>query len=916
MLEKAYDPQATEDRIYAMWEKTGAFTADNKSKKEAFTISMPPPNATGQLHLGHSVMLALEDIFIRFARMTGKEALWVPGTDHAAIATEAVVIRQIQKEEKIPDPRAKLGREEVLRRIAEFVEKSRNTINTQVRKMGASCDWSRERYTMDPVLNRCVNEVFVKMYNDGLIYRGHRIVNRDPKMQTTVSDDEIERREQKEPFYTFKYGPFEISTSRPETKFGDKYVVMHPDDKRYKKYKHGDTFEAEWINGKVTATVIKDKAVDPAFGTGVMTITPWHDAVDFEIAERHDLEKKQIIGYDGRLLEVAEEFAGMTIDEARPLIVEKLQKKGLLVKVDENYVHAVALSYRGGGKIEPQIKEQWFIDVNKEVVLWKKKKMSLKQIMQEVVKGGDIKIIPDRFEKTYFHWIDNLRDWCVSRQIWWGHRVPVFYCEKCVSKNAPSNEVSGVRPQVSGQHVSVQSLGTCPDCGSGDITQDSDTLDTWFSAALWTWSTLVDTNLTDDFSLSLEDLLKKSPDFQKFHPTSVMETGYDIIFFWVARMILMTTYATGQVPFKTVYLHGLVRTRDGKKMSKSHPETMIDPLDMIAKYGADALRLSMIVGQSPGNDSKLYEEKIAGYRNFINKLWNASRFVLMQCEEAKKDPTQVSAGGFQISNLSLADRALLSALQELIDDVTKGIAEYRLSETGERVYAFVWDFFCDWYLELSKGNANVDVLVHALRTIITLLHPYCPFVTEELWTAIKPKDAGMLLKEPWPVINKKLIDRDAQAQLQTLIDVISSIRQLRADQAVEAGAKVRVTVITAKRADLLESQKEHIVRMARLEELIITKKGETPKECASAFLKGAEVHLHLAGLIDVEKERARLKKEQEELSRFVTGIEKKLSNAQFTANAPEAVITQEREKLSVAQEKLAKVEVRLKSLPQ
>ena len=414
MLEKAYDPKAVEDRIYKMWEESGAFTADNTSTKEAFTIALPPPNATGTLHLGHAVMLALEDIFIRFARMNGKEALWVPGTDHAAIATENVVIKQL-KTAGIKDPRKELGREKLVAKIAEFVDGSQNTIRGQMRKMGASCDWSRERYTFEPALNRMVNEVFAKMHKDGLIYRGHRIVNWDPKLQTTVSDDELEYKEETIPFYTFQYGPFQIATARPETKFGDKYVVMHPDDERYATFKHGDTFDAEWINGPVRATVIKDTVIDPAFGTGVMTITPWHDTIDFGIAERHGLEKEQVIDEHGKLLPIAGEFTGMSVEDARPLIVEKLKAKGLVVETKEGYVHNKAVNSRGGGTIEPQIKLQWFVDVNKPAVDWQNKKMSLKEVMHSVVHHGDITIIPDRFNKTYFHWIDNLRDWCVSR---------------------------------------------------------------------------------------------------------------------------------------------------------------------------------------------------------------------------------------------------------------------------------------------------------------------------------------------------------------------------------------------------------------------------------------------------------------------------------------------------------------------
>ena len=887
MLDKAYDPKAVEDRIYKMWEDGGAFKADVTSKKEAFTISMPPPNATGQLHLGHAVMLALEDIFIRFARMQGKEALWVPGTDHAAIATENVVIKLL-KEQGMKDPRKELGREALISKIADFVAQSQGTIRSQIRKMGSSCDWSRERYTFEPALNRCVNEVFKKMYDDGLVYRGHRIVNWDPKLQTTVSDDELVYVEEKAPFYTFQYGPFQIGTSRPETKFGDKYVVMHPDDERYAQYKHGDTFEAEWINGPVRATVIKDTAVDPAFGTGVMTITPWHDTADFEIAERHGLEKEQVIDYTGKLLPIAEEFAGMKIEDARPLIVEKLRAKGLVTKEDLNYVHNKATNQRGGGTIEPQIKLQWFIDVNKEVVQWKGQQMSLKQVMHDVVDQGDIAIIPERFSKTYFHWIDNLRDWCISRQIYWGHRIPVWYRgdETYTGAKAPEGE---------------------------GWTQDEDTLDTWFSSGLWTWSTLIDPALTEDFSLSLADILAKSPDFQKFHPTSVMETGYDILFFWVARMILMTTYATGQIPFKTVYLHGLIRTRDGKKMSKSDPSTMIDPLGVIANYGADALRLSMIVGQSPGADSRLYEEKIAGYRNFINKLWNASRFVLMQCEAAGVDPHAIENGEWRMENFSLADKALLYELLSVRSDVINGIEQYRLSETGERLYSFVWDFFCDWYLELSKGEANIPFLVNTLREILQLLHPYCPFVTEELWGHVKAKDASALISTrlPIPLAKGDGAERDS---FQQIINVITSIRKLRTDQNVEPGKEISVTIVSKKHSALLESQESHIRRMGKIASLSIITDAQKMENVATVFLTDIEVHMSLEGLVDVEKEKASLLKEKENLEKFIAGIERKLGNAQFVERAPAALIEEQRAKLSEAKEKVEKIGGRLKAL--
>ena len=969
-----------------MWEESGAFTADNKSKKEPFVISMPPPNATGQLHLGHAVMLALEDIFTRFARMQGKEALWLPGTDHAAIATESVVIKKIQKEEKIRDPRAHYGREKLVAKIAEFVEQSRSVIRSQVRKMGASCDWSRERYTLDASLNRCVNEVFKKMYADGLIYRGQRIVNWDPKMQTTVSDDEIEYVEEKAPFYTFQYGPFQISTARPETKFGDKFVVMHPDDERYKQYKDGDQFECEWINGKITATVIKDdKAIDPSFGTGCMTITPWHDMTDFDLAERRALPREQIIDFEGKLMPVAGEFAGMPIEEARPKVVEKLREKGLLVKVDENYVHRIAVSYRGKGIVEPQIKEQWFIDVNKPVVSWQRKKMSLKQVMQDVVRSRDIVIIPERFEKTYFHWIDNLKDWCVSRQIWWGHRIPMWYrCDNgdAVFIRSFSGRMTGPRSKgkwvthkdyakgdfaeadstqvyfqlnqpddfikrsfgesIQGKSVrekiewlqTLESRGdiridtsqckefafahnyedACQKLQSEYVIQDSDTLDTWFSSGLWTWSTLIDPSLASDTSLSLQDLLKKSPDFQKFHPTTVMETGYDILFFWVARMILMTTYATGQIPFKHVYLHGLVRTRDGKKMSKSDPATCIDPLEIIPKYGADALRLSMIVGQSPGNDFRLYEEKIAGYRNFINKLWNASRFVLMQCEKAGVDPKGVGLG-LGLGDLSVADRALLSQLQRLTADVTDGLASYRLSEAGERLYSFIWDFFCDWYLELSKGESNPAVLVHGLRTIVHLLHPYCPFVTEEIWASIAPKGSGPLIRAAWPIADEKLIDRRAEQDLQLLIDVISGVRSLRAAFGVAPEAKIPAVVHAAKDSEFLVKHEAHVLRLANVSALTVVSKAPAHKHgTVSAFLKGADIHLPLEGVVDLAKVKANLEDELAQLQKFLAGVRAKLGNEQFMARAKPEVVETEQQKLKDGEEKLKKVEERLKAL--
>lgn len=886
MLDKAYNPESTEDTIYAQWRESFAFAP--RADGESFTIMMPPPNATGQLHLGHAVMLALEDIFTRFARMNGKAALWLPGTDHAAIATENVVIAALKKQ-GIRDPRKELGRDGVLQKIHEFVAQSQDTIRSQIAKMGSSCDWDKEAYTMDSVRSSCVQKVFRELYEAGLIYRGKRIVNWDPVLQTNVSDDEVDYKERTDPFYVFAYGPFQIGTVRPETKFADKYIVVHPDDERYSAYEHMQQFTVEWINGPIIATLIKDEVADMEMGTGAMTITPWHSQVDFDLAQKYKLPVEQIIDFDGTLLPIAGEFAGMHITKARPLIVEKLQQKNLVVSINENYVHSIACNSRGGGTIEPQIKEQWFIDVQKPVNTWRGKwagkSMSLKEVMQDVIRSKHITIIPERFEKTYFHWIDNLRDWCISRQIWWGHRIPAWY----------KDGEWTVDPQTANEQ---------------GYTQDTDTLDTWFSSALWTFSTLVDEQAALDPHTTMAEVLEQSPLYNRFHPTSILETGYDILPFWVARMILMTTYITGDVPFKTVYLHGLIRDKNGQKMSKSKPETMIDPLEIIPKYGADALRLSMIVGQSPGNDSRLYEEKIAGYRNFINKLWNASRYVFMKCEEAQYDPRT----SIDVPNASsLADKALLHALNELTRDVATGITEYRLSEIGERLYSFTWEYFCDWYLELSKGETNPEVLVFALRRLLVLLHPYCPFVTEKLWSECKPSTATMLIHESWPVADDALNGKQSFTDLQMIIDTIGAIRSIRSEQGIEPGKKITVS-LGVENHSLFSSQLHHILSLARLENLFIEPLGIIVENVASLFLRGVEVHVHLDGLIDKDAERTKLTAEATKLEGFIAGITAKLSNEKFVNSAPEAVVNIEREKLASNTEKLQKIRERLNQI--
>jgi len=721
-LKKPYNPQENEEKIYKLWEHSGFFNPDTcikngiiKKDAEHFSIVLPPPNVTGNLHTGHALMLVIEDIMIRYARMQGKKTLWLPGTDHAAIATQSKVEKILSKEGIHKND---IGREEFLKRVEKFAKESHDTIVNQCKKLGASLDWSREAFTLDEARNLAVKTAFKTMYDDGLIYRGHRIVNWDPKGQTVISDDETIYEEKKGKFYTFKYGPFEIGTARPETKFGDKYVVMHPKDPRYDGWKHGQKITVEWINGPIEATIIKDEMIDMEFGTGVMTITPWHSHEDFQLAEKYKLDKEQIIDKYGKLLPVAGEFAGMKITDAREKIVEKLKNKGLVVSIDENYINRIATAERTGGTIEPQIMLQWFVDVNKKIPSRNNK--TLKELMLEPVKEGKIKIIPNHFEKVYFNWIENLRDWCISRQIWYGHRIPVWYKDKEIF-------VGLEKPK-----------------GNGWI-QDEDTLDTWFSSGLWTFSTL--------------GWPEKTKDLKTYHPTSILETGHDILFFWIARMILMSQYLLDEIPFENVYLHGMVRTVDGKKMSKSLGEKAIDPLDIIAKYGNDALRMAMVVGNTPGNDLKLNENDIRGYGKFTNKIWNASRFVLENIKDEKD---------FDLKNLDEEDRKSEEELENLMEEITKEMNEYRFSIVSEKLYHYFWHTFADIIIERSKKkileNKNAisakTLIYRHLNILLRALHPFIPFVTEEIWGMMPKKNENerLLIVEQWPnpQLNKKI----------------------------------------------------------------------------------------------------------------------------------------------------------------
>lgn len=725
-LPKQYNPKEHEDAVYKKWEQSGYFNPDKMIERgfinkdnPVFSIVLPPPNVTGTLHIGHALGLTIEDTLVRFWRMKGYRTLWLPGTDHAAIATQTKVEKELYEKEK--KTRHDLGRDEFIKRVEEFAQQSHDTIVNQVKKMGASVDWSREAYTLDQQRSKAVRHAFKKMYDEGLIYQADRIVNWDPKMQTTISDDEIEWQEEKTPLYYLKFGPFTIATARPETKFADKYVVMHPNDKRYDQYKHNDSFEVEWLGGTITATVIKDDCIDMEFGTGVMTITPWHDATDFDIATRHNLEPVQVIDENGVLLPIAGEFAGINIQDARPKIVEHLKQKGLLEKIDESYTHRIATNSRGGGVIEPQIKKQWWVNVNKPFTLQNStipsiqsgESITLKELMRRVVKNGDVKIIPERFEKNYFYWIDNLRDWNISRQLWYGHRIPVWY---------KGNEVycGEQAPQEPGWE------------------QDPDTLDTWFSSGTWTFTTLGWPDNTEDL--------------QTYHPTHTLETGYDILFFWVARMILMSGYLTGSLPFKNVYLHGLVRDAKGRKMSKSLGN-IIDPLDLIEQYGTDATRLALIGGNAAGGDIALSDDKIKGYKHYINKMWNITRFVLMQTDDFRQN--QQGMAEATTVRISTHDVELISEAAQVIEQASRDIEMYRFHLALEKLYQYTWHRFADVILEESKPALQQEeqkeskqyTLLDILTQLLKAHHPFMPFATEVMWGYVAPNEKNLLMTQ-------------------------------------------------------------------------------------------------------------------------------------------------------------------------
>lgn len=706
-LKKPYDPQETESRIYNQWEKSGYFNPDNLPQRdsESFTMIMPPTNANGNLHAGHGLVMTIQDIMIRFNRMQGKKTLWLPGNDHAGFETQVVYEKKLEKEGR---SRFQMEAQDLYKEIWDFTQSNRHNINSQIKSMGASCDWSREKFTLDDSIVKIVNATFAKLFQEGLIYRGKKIISWCPKHQTSFSDLEITDEERVDSFYYLKYGPFTIGTSRPETKFGDKYVVMHPDDKRYQDYQHRQTIDLEWINGPITATVIKDEAIDMEFGTGVMTITPWHDATDFEIAERHNLEKEQIIDWRGKLLPIAGEFAGMKISEAREKIITKLQNKGLVDKIDTNYKHNVRLCYKCQSLIEPQIKSQWFV-----------KMKPLAEPIIKLIESDEIKYLPEHYKKITLHWLNNILDWNISRQIVWGIPIPAKLCEHC-HKGFPDLE---------------DKLTTCPDC-KNELKPDPDTFDTWFSSGQWPFASLGYPN---------------SSDFKEFYPTQVMETAGEIIFFWVARMLMLGYYITGKIPFKTVYLHGLILDAKGLKMSKSKGN-VINPLDITAKFGTDAFRMGLVIGNTPGTALSLSENKIKAYKHFANKLWNIARFIL--------ENTHSSPAGFSENIYSAEDKKLQKELDTIITEITKDMENYRFYLAAEKLYHYTWHRLADEIIEASKNTlskqdspeqkSRSQFLRQALDSILICLHPFMPFITEEIWSFLGHKN--LLIIEPWPKI--------------------------------------------------------------------------------------------------------------------------------------------------------------------
>lgn len=852
-LPKTYDPKQVEKRIYKEWCDKGYFHAEVDKNKKPFTIVIPPPNVTGQLHMGHALDETFQDIIIRTKRMQGYNALWIPGTDHAGIATQIKVEEDLRVNEGLT--RYDLGRDEFLKRVWAWKEKFGDRIINQLKTLGCSCDWERERFTMDEGCSRAVREVFVNLYNKGLIYQGSRIINWCPSCATALSDAEVEYAEQDGYFWHIKY-PFkdsdeylEIATTRPETLLGDTAVAVNPDDERYKDLV-GKTLILPLVGREIP--VIADEYVDKEFGTGCVKITPAHDPNDFEVGLRHNLEQIKVLNDDATINSYGGKYEGMDRYAAREAMVKDLEKQGLLVKVVP-HKHNVGQCYRCGTTVEPLTSKQWFVKMKPLA------KPALKAVLD-----GKTSFIPERFAKTYTHWMENVHDWCISRQLWWGHRIPAFYCEKCGETT-----------------VSKDDIEVCPKCG-GKVTQDPDVLDTWFSSALWPFSTL--------------GWPDKTPELEHFYPTSVLVTGYDIIFFWVSRMIFSGLENMGEVPFKDVYIHGLVRDSQGRKMSKSLGNG-IDPLEIIEKYGADALRFTLATGNSPGNDMRFYMERVEASRNFANKIWNASRFVMMNLSIDKCEKPD-------INSLALEDKWILHKYNRLVGEVTENLDKYELGVAVSKLYDFIWDEFCDWYIELVKPRfANEDAdnaaaqntLVYVLSNTLKLLHPFMPFITEEIWQAL-PHDGISIMISAYPVQCDDFEDAAACEKMEMIMESIKAIRNIRNEMNVPPSKSAKLFIVTDK-PDVFSDGAVFYKKLASASEVCVcADKSGIPENSVTVASPGGEFCLPMDQLVDKQKEAERLEKEKKRLEGEIKRVDGKLSNKGFVEKAPQAVVEEERKK--------------------
>ncbi len=876
-LPKVYEPQQVEGRIYEMWEKAGCFKGDPDPNKKPFSIVMPPPNVTGQLHMGHAMDSTLQDILTRFKRMQGYAALWLPGVDHAGISTQVKVEEDLRVNEGLS--RYDLGREKFLQRVWKWKEKYGNRIVQQQKKLGVSCDWSRSRFTMDEGLSKAVRETFCELYDKGLIYKGSRIINWCPHCVTALSDAEVEYQDKPGHLWYVRYplsdgsGDIVVATTRPETMMGDTGVAVNPEDEKFK-HLIGKTCVLPIMNREIP--IVGDEYCEIGFGTGAVKMTPAHDPNDFEVGQRHNLEIIRVIGDDGKINENGGPYNGMDRYECRKAIVKDLEEQGYLVKV-EDYSHSVGTCYRCHNDVEPLISAQWFVKME-----------PLAKEALRVVREGEVKFVPERFAKTYTNWMENVHDWCISRQLWWGHQIPAWYCGECGHIN-----------------VSREDPTKCEKCGSADLTRDPDVLDTWFSSALWPFSTLGWPEETEDLAY--------------FYPTSVMITGYDIIFFWVARMIFSGCEQMKQVPFRTVLIHGLVRDDKGRKMSKSLGNG-IDPLEIAEKYGADALRFNLITGNSPGNDMRFYTEKCEAMRNFANKVWNASRFVQMNLTI---DRYALPAA----DRLAPEDKWVLSRLNTLVREVTENLDAYEIGVASAKVYDFLWDTFCDWYIELTKSRLGggdeaaketaQNVLCYVLADLLKLLHPFMPFITEEIWQSM-PRAAGetaeYLMTSRWPEYDEALCFPAEEAAMEDVMDTIKAIRARRAEMNVPPSRKADVTLVTAESA-VYEQGAHFIRRLAYAGNVAVTAQAPAePKGMVSIVTRRATAYIPLSELVDLAAERERIAKELAKARNGLQITEKKLANEKFVANAPEAVVNVEREKVAKYQELIAKLEASAKAM--